>query len=229
MVNEANGATNEEKSKTGRKAKEKSTGRRVRSRKSIRWKIPVAIWVAVIGSITTIAVALINSPPSPPEPTPTNTPISTSSAVAVITDALPPLPTETSKLAITASPTSTPTMTVTPTETPTTQPSPAPLFIVNLIADKTTGRRPLIVKFDARDSIMHEPNGAQLSCRTGPCNYTWRVYSGGLQLGKSENNTSGRFEYVFRERGTYIVTVYICRGQDKVDCGSSTTWIEVTR
>jgi hypothetical protein len=43
------------------------------------------------------------------------------------------------------------------------------------------------------------------------------------------NNSSGKFEYTFRERGTYTVTVYICRGQDRVDCADSAIWIVVTR
>ena len=83
------------------------------------------------------------------------------------------------------------------------------------------------VKLDARDSYLREPNGTQFPCRGGTCNYTWKVYANGRQVGKAVNDSGGTFEYSFGKKGVYMVTVYICRGQDRIDCGGSGSQIVV--
>jgi plastocyanin len=93
--------------------------------------------------------------------------------------------------------------------------------------DKSTWKAPLTVEFDARDSALHESNGEVYPCKNGPCSYTWQVYKGSQKIGKPTKNSTGTFEYTFGKKGTYLVTVYVCRGHESSDCGSSSTTVEV--
>lgn len=197
------------------------------------WVAITQIVLAIITAITTITVALLSFQPLlnwlQPDPTPTFTTVPTSSSIPIITNTpIPSFIAEPPTALITPILTYTPTVYITLTDIATIEPSPAPVFIVHLGADQTSGRRPLTVKFDARDSIFHESNGTQISCRSGACYYSWRVYSNGQPIGRAETNESGRFEYTFRDKGTYTVTVYVCRGQDRKDCGGNGIIIVVT-
>lgn len=212
----------------GKSAKKevKTKRRKARSKQGIKLNVLIPLIIA----ITPIIVALFSFPPFiawlQPDPTATSTAISsptlfiTDTPTLSITDTLIPL--------ITPSITGTPTISVTPTDIPATV-TPAAKMEVYLYADKTSGKKPLRIKFDARDSYLREPNGTKFPCRGGPCDYTWKVYSNGTQLGKSATDAGGTFEYSFGDRGVYLVTVYICRGRDKLDCGGAGIQIEVTR
>jgi hypothetical protein len=106
---------------------------------------------------------------------------------------------------------------------------PQPKLIVLLQANKTSGRRPLAVKVDARESYLTDFDGQTYVCRNGACYYTWKVYSNGQQVGKSVTDSGGTFDYTFGKQGTYMITVWICRGRDGVDCGGSGVQIIVTK
>lgn len=95
-----------------------------------------------------------------------------------------------------------------------------------LSANKTTGKTPLNVKFDARASFLRAPDGKIYPCKGGPCNYTWEVYTGGQKVGKTTKNSSGTFEYTFEKKGTYFITVVICRGLNNSDCKGSGTQVQ---
>lgn len=128
-----------------------------------------------------------------------------------------PLITDTPELSsITATVTNTPPPTSTATEN-----SSLPIGMsVLLSADKTTGKTPVTVKFDARNSFLRASDGTIYPCKGGPCHYTWEVYTGGQRI-KTTTNSSGTFEYTFGKKGTYFVTVLVCRGLNNSDCKGS--------
>jgi hypothetical protein len=119
------------------------------------------------------------------------------------------------------------TETAAPSETITASPKPA--LIVILEASRTSGRAPLTVKLDARASYLTDYGGQTYVCRNGACYYTWKVYENGQQIGRSVTNSGGTFDYRFGRRGNYVITVWVCRGRDRVDCGGSGAQIIVTR
>jgi len=202
---------------------------KTKKRKGIRKKsIRPERWVGLIPAIATIIGAMLGFPPLIQwlQASPTPTFISTSSPTSFITDTPTFLFTDTPTFAV--SPSITSTFTIMPTDIPASA-TPAAQMEVYLYANKTTRRAPLKIKLDARDSYLREPNGEQFPCRGGACEYAWRVYSNGQQMGKSENNSSGTFEYSFGKNGAYLVTVWVCRGRDKIDCGGSGVQIVVTR
>ena len=180
------------------------------------------IAAALIGAIATIVSTWIASQSSPPDPTPTSTPIATSSPV--LTDTPIPL---TQTLSPTVSPSSTSTIAITATAVETITLTPAPALIVLLENDRAAGRPPLTVNFDARDSYLIASDGQQYPCKYGACNYTWKVVFEGQKLEKSQLNSSGKFQYTFGKRGKYLISVWICRGKDAVNCGGNGIFIEV--
>jgi len=210
----------------------KTKKRKAKSKKSISpavWSTFAQIAVATIGVIGTITVAYFNYRSGQPIPTPALIPVSsTSPATPFITGTSISLITDTPLAVITPTITDTPTITATPSDTTIQTPAP-PIMYVKLSADATTGKNPLIVKFDARDSYLLTPDGQRHPCRGGSCHYTWRVYSNGQQKGKSETGSGGTFQYTFGERGQYIVTVDICWGKEEAYCKGSGLQIEVTR
>jgi len=163
------------------------------------------------------------------QPSPIPAFIPTSFSTPIITDIFPSSLTSTPTSTATNTPTFTPTDTPTATLTEAPTSTPGNVMVVILTASRNTGRPSLTVKFDARESYLREPSGKHLSCRGGPCFYTWRVFSGGSQIGGSDNNSSGTFDYNFSKNGSYRVTVWICRGKDRIDCEGSGVQIEVTR
>ena len=198
------------------------------------WTSITQIAVAVIGVIGTITAAWFGYQANLPKPAPVAAPSAT------LPPTLTPVPvtattaaTELSTLTSTPSPiilpsfTSTMTAPATPSETIT--PSPQPKLIVLLEVSKTSGKAPLIVKLDARASYLTDYDGQRYVCRNGACYYIWKVYGDGQQIGKSVTNSGGTFDYKFGKRGTYMITVWVCRGRDGVDCGGSGAQIIVTR
>jgi hypothetical protein len=111
----------------------------------------------------------------------------------------------------------TPTLTPAPTtETPfTTSPSPEPpgaKMIVRLQANMTSGKAPLLVSFDACNSNLESSDGSTWGCSPNLlCTYTWAVYRDGKQIGNPVQG-QGKYSYKFTQKGTYFVTVYVCRG-----------------
>jgi len=198
-----------------------------RSRPKRKKGLKPAEWVAFIGALAPIVIAIINSQAIidrlfTPDTTPTFTSTPTSSPAPTDT----PIPvTETSSPTVAPSSTSTITITITPSETITL--TPAPALIVRLENDKSAGRPPLTVNFDARDSYLIASDGQQYPCKYGACNYTWKVVLDGQQLEKSQPNSSGKFQYTFGKRGRYLISVWICRGKDAVNCGGNGIFIEV--
>ena len=188
--------------------------------------ITVQIVLAIISAVTAIIIALLSFPPLiqrlQPEPSSTLAFTSTSSPDPTNT----PIPvTETSSPTVSPSSTNTITITVAPLETITL--TPAPALIVFIENDRSAGRPPLTVNFDARDSYLIASDGQQYPCRNGTCNYTWKVVSDGQKLEKSQLNSSGKFQYTFGKRGKYLISVWICRGKDAINCGGNGIYIEV--
>jgi len=207
-----------------------TNGRRTKRRR----RLTLSERVAIIGAAATVIVALLGFQPlinwlnSRIPPTSPAT-ISILSATPFTTHTQAFLPTETSMPVVLPSLTFTPNITVPPTDTATIEPSSVPKLIVLLVANKTSGKAPLKVKFDARESYLTDYGGQTYVCRNGACYYTWKVYSGGRQMGKSVTDSGGTFDYAFGRQGTYMVTVWICRGKDRVDCGGSGAQIIVTK
>ena len=183
-----------------------------------RRKLHPGEWIALFGGvIIPVVVALIPvlAARFQPGPMPTFTPTVTVTTTITDTATATKAPTFTPTLSPSLTATDTPTASATTTVT--IEPSPATRVFVVLVANKNAGRPPLHIRLDARDSYLLEPTGTRLSCRGGPCFYTWSVYSGGQQIGTSENNSVGTFDYTFGRNGTYTVTVVVCRGRDKID------------
>lgn len=207
------------------KSETKPRKRKTNSKKPLDPSI-AQITISIIGLIGTIAVAWLGYQAALPEPTPvpiltaTTMPSSIPSFTNIPVTSTE-MPSATVALTFTSfpSPTSAVAATAIPTETIT--PLPQPKLIVLLQANKTSGRAPLSVKLDARESYLTDYDGQRHVCRNGPCHYTWKVYANGQQIGKSVTGSGGTFDYRFGKKGIYTVTVWICRGQDRLDCGGS--------
>jgi len=219
----SNGTHNKARAKSDTKPRK----RKANSKKTVdpaAWSTITQIGVAVIGLIGTIAVAWFGYKASLPAPTqipiPTltltlsPTPLFTDTPL-ILTERLSPTLTPFPSLISTVPATAT----VVPSETMTLLPQPK--LIVLLQANKSSGRAPLSVKLDARETYLTDYGGQRFVCRNGTCHYTWKVYANGQQIGKSETGSGGMFDYRFGKKGIYTVTVWICRGQDQLDCGGN--------
>ena len=216
---------NNNKNASQTKSPTKPRGKR---KSKIKPELLITVITALITAITTIVVAWINAPGHTPGPTPTFTPTHTSVPTQDFTDipvVFTDMPLPTGLLSWTSTPTTTPT--TSPTETVTLV--PRPVLIVRLEVNQTSGKRPLTVKLDARQSYLTDYDGQTYVCRNGACYYTWKVYSGGQQMGKSVTDSGGTFDYTFGKQGTYMITVWVCRGRDGVDCNGSGAQIVVTK
>jgi hypothetical protein len=169
------------------------------------------IWTVIIPAIVAIIVGLFSFPPFvrlfDPRPTATTEPTLTTSTVEPIsTETYTPVLTETFTL-----------VPATETASVTSEPQLPIGMQVSLIANQTRGKVPLKVRLNTKDSFFRDPSGAVFPC--GACNYTWQVRTGGnILFGPQKGEAT--FEYTFRDRGTYFVTIVICRNQSN-DCGSS--------
>ena len=107
-----------------------------------------------------------------------------------------------------------------PIQSPSTPSSSDPSFGMHiiLIANQTRGQGPLHVTLDARDSFFVAADGTIFEC--GACTYTWRIRMGGTEIYGPEN-TDGRLEYTFGQRGSYFVSVYVCRSGSTTECVGS--------
>lgn len=178
------------------------------------WSVP--IWVAVITGIVTVSVAII-------------TLIGTlagvwvdaraTSAPPVVHTVMPSLSTmEVTPEPPVQAPVFTESVVIPSTGITTTPTSSSGIMYVVLTANQTRGRPPLDVTFDARDSYFVSVDGTRYEC--GACNYTWRIRTGGVDIYGPEK-TDGRLQFIFGSRGSYFVSVYICRSGSDTDCGGS--------
>lgn len=193
----------------------------------------VQIWLAIISGLVAIILALLAFPPFQRlfEPKPTPTPISTieptftASITGTSTSTAEPTPTETH----TPIPTETFTL-APPTETATNMFTSTPMLPsgiqVILRANQTNGNAPLRVRLDARESYLRNETGSILPC--GPCNYTWQIRQGANIIFGPER-TQGTLEFTFVAKGSYFVSVFVCRSSSTTNCGSSGTPIEVKK
>jgi hypothetical protein len=184
-----------------------------------------SVWIALIGGLVTIIVALLGFPPlitwlqSTPTPTETLILLPTDTSTPLI---LPAITNTSDFSSFTPSATEIISTLSVVTETPS-----LPIGMhVRLYADKTTGKAPLTIKLDARDSFLRAPGGEIYGCRGGACTYTWEVYTGGQRIGKPVNNSTGTFQYTFGKKGLYFITVVACRGAGSSDCNGSGVQIE---
>lgn len=199
---------------------------RPRRRKRRTMTTQFKLFLGFITAITPIVVAWLSYQANLPKPTPV--PVNTLAPVSSLTPLFTEMPatfTETPSATIdptvTTFPSSTNTATATAVPTETITLLPQPKLIVLLQANKTSGRAPLAVKLDARESYLTDYDGQRYVCRNGTCHYIWKVYANGQQIGKSATGSGGTFDYRFARKGIYTVTVWICRGQDERDCGGS--------
>lgn len=174
-------------------------------------KIDPTVLVALITLVGTIVGLLLAFPPFQrafdPKATATTEPtLATVTAEPIATETYTPVLIETFTL-------------VPATEIPSVTSEPElPIGMqVSLVANQTRGKIPLKVRLNTKDSFFRDPSGAVFPC--GACNYTWQVRTGGnILFGPQKGEAT--FEYTFRDRGTYFVTIIICRNQSN-DCGSS--------
>ena len=179
--------------------------------------------IAVVAALLVLIFAvLLNSPlfESRAEPTPTMTATLTPTQSATATK----YSTSTPIVVVVTSTEVTPTFTLTPTpeNTATASPSPEPeigTMMVVLQSSVDEGKAPLKVNFDARTSYVAFADGSSSGCGMNRfCSYDFTVYRDSRFVEKISNNT-GTLSYTFPARGTYFVTVYVCRGQACEDDG----------
>jgi hypothetical protein len=179
--------------------------------------IDSGVWIAIIGLIGTITVALIAFPPIQTwwnnRLNPTPTPIFF--ATETFTPSAIEIPIFTLEITSTASPTETiqPTSTETPTLTLSTQ-----VMMAQLTTNASEGKVPFTVNFNAKSSYVDVQGGDDLFCTfENVCTYTWSVRLDG-------NNVYGptlggsAFSYTFSSKGSYIVVVNVCRGKTQDIC-----------
>ena len=196
------------------------------SKKTNKDNSKIQLWIAVVGGLVTIIVALFNFPPFQRlfEPVLSPTVVPTVASISTLTSTVTVTFTETPSLPL-------PTETFTPvpalaTDTATLIPTASlPTGMqVKFSASLSTGRAPLKVKFDARDSFFIDTAGNIFPC--GACTYSWQVREGSTNLYGPEKG-NGNFEFTFGKRGTFYVSVYVCRSGSLTDCGGSGTQIIV--
>ena len=197
----------------------------------------VPVWVAVVTGIVTITVALLSSPvlqkwletdptPSPTlnlSASPTSSSLPTLTAIPSATAVEILFPNDTPSAEI--SPTSTMAL-VQPEATTTPTSSAAAIMYVKITANQTTGKAPLTVKFDARASYVQAPDGTIFECRRGACRYRWSISLGGQAIALPDPS-EGTLSFKFQEKGTYVISVYICHGSESPTCGNGYTLVIV--
>lgn len=188
-------------------------GKLIDSRNEKGWSVP--IWVAIITGIGTVVVALIglfgtlagigeNSEPTyTPVPALDSIPSSTATVFLSDTSTLGPIFIASAE---------TPSATLVATQ------NPVGVMYVELTANQVRGRNPLIVNFDARASYLLAPDGTKFEC--GACDYFWRIRINGVDIFGPEK-TDGKLEYNFGGKGTYYVSVYVCRSGSDTECAGS--------
>lgn len=127
-----------------------------------------------------------------------------------------PLPSESpaATLAFPSTPSMTETFTPPPTDIPTTTIKfESETMTVMLNSSTNSGKIPLQVNFNAKDSFVTFTNGTTSSCVNNPnaCTFTWTISREGKVIYGPEQGNAG-FSFNFQKRGNHTVVVYICRG-----------------
>lgn len=168
-----------------------------------------AIWVAIIGGIVSIILAILAFPPltdlinskwnPTPTPIPTDTSIPSETASVRLEDTFTPNPINFS----TQSPTDVPTSTLENNKE---------FMTVILIASANEGRMGSTVNFNARDSYVTFPDATTSTCiNQNVCTFQWDVRLDGLTIyGPVQNGNT--FSYKFEKKGSYTIVVFVCRG-----------------
>jgi hypothetical protein len=191
------------------------------------WQACATVLAAIITGLFALAVASVPLIREWFESTPTPSPtvsISATSTLAI---------TETNAPIQTILP-STPTIAVASHVPTATNTLPAPTATsslpvgmqVILFAKPASGKAPLTVKFDARDSFVRAPDGAIFHRMGGACRYSWIIYLNGEPIRKPDADEC-RFEHRFDKKGTYFISVYICHGSKEPTCASGGASVEV--
>jgi hypothetical protein len=141
-----------------------------------------------------------------------------------ITETFAPLPSETPTVRLEFSPT--PGITETFTPLPPNAPiTPIDRMNVILIPTWYTGKAPLLVNFNVRESFITFANGTTFSCISTrkACTFSWTVSREGQVIYGPEQGESV-FPYRFEKKGKHRLFVYICHDQT---CSSASADIEV--
>ncbi|MFN8461037.1 MAG: hypothetical protein U0X93_04610 [Anaerolineales bacterium] len=204
------------------------------SKKNKKSKISPQIWVAIITTLGVVIVGLLNFPPFMRifDSTPSPTPIPTNTTAPTLTlppDTPIPSPFFTETYTSTLLPTEPliPTFTFTPIPPTSTFTPTLPIGMqVKVIANPPSGKKPLKVKIDARDSFLRAPNGDIFKCRNGACSYTWYLTLPGGQPVK-QTEKGGYIDFMFDKKGNYYINVNVCHGADNPTCASGGTVVIV--
>ena len=90
---------------------------------------------------------------------------------------------------------------------------------VALASSLDGGKSPLLVNFTAKDSsIRFSDNHVSVCSASRACTYVWAIYLNGKAIVKPTEGGES-FNYTFMRKGSYLVTVYVCRGTTCADDG----------
>lgn len=173
---------------------------------------PYPIWVALIGGIVTITVAVLGYPPlvkkldSMWNSTPTipviSSPVYTPMTIPVIQ--VFDTATQMAATPVVDSPI--------PTQTLTQIPSTG-IMTPQILTNFPTGKAPLAATFRAGSFYVTYPDGRVETCVfVNVCSYTWDIRQGSNYVFGPEPG-SGVFSYTFHKKGEYTVVVNVCRGE----------------
>lgn len=179
--------------------------------------------VAVVGCLSAVTVALLDSPVVPRLLPPTSTIPPTLTPVDTPTDTA--IPSATHTFMPSAEPTSTPYIipTLTATLTPSDTPVP-PRMVVIPWANKYGGEVPLKVQFSVRGSYVELADGTRSYCVPTTCSYTWSVlFTTMNQIVSTPKPWQETFAFTFNKKGLYHIEVTVCQGDI---CGSARIQVE---
>lgn len=168
------------------------------------------IWVAVIGGMVSIVLAVLGFPPLINY---LNTKWN-SIPTLIPTPALSPIPSESPTIENLPNLIFTETLTPFLTETPSSVASPNETGVMKaqIVYFYGTGKAPLQGTFKADSSFVSYSDGTSLDCAfKNVCSFTWDVRLDGKTVYGPIAGESA-FSYTFQKRGNYMVVVYVCRG-----------------
>lgn len=180
--------------------------------------------VAVVGCLSAVTVALLDSPVVPRLLPPTST-IPPTLTPPVDTPTYTAVPSATHTFMPSTEPTSTPYIipTLTATLTPSDTPVP-PRMVVIPWANKYGGEVPLKVQFSVRGSYVELEDGTRSYCTPSTCSYTWSVvFTTMNQIVSTPKPWQETFAFTFNKKGLYHIEVTVC--QEEV-CGSTRIQVE---
>jgi len=171
--------------------------------------------IAIIGCISAVLVALLDSPLITPLIPLTST---VTASVTSTGTAIPPtftevLPSATWLSTETSIPSATATLTFTPSPTPV-----PPKMVIKPWANRYGGEVPLNIQFSVNGSYVEFADGSRSYCSSGACRYTWSVFFVGLNRTiATPQPWQETFGFTFSRVGLYRVIVKVCQGDDICD------------